>query len=162
MALIFVQTDAFLGSRRLNPFNLQHFGLTSLEFSTNSEVIHTVRTNFSETGSGDFASAYHDLYKGNFGHTPKVSPNISMFEFKYGYFIVMLEIKQPMHLFHQSDVWARQPVGSLTVSGRFDKALKRSVEVIVMGTFYDNLFLTKARACYLASQKFRDSKAAIS
>mgnify|MGYP001575687891 CR=1 FL=1 len=155
---LFVDTDAALGSRRKNPFDLKHFNLTTLEFSTNSEVIYTLRTNFSQ--AADYACAYHDLFKGNFGHTPTVSPNISMFEYANGYFMVVLQISQPLKLFSQNEVWSRQPVGSLTITGRFEHALKNSVEFIYMGSFFDNLFITKRRATYLASQRFRDSKAA--
>lgn len=155
-----VDTDAFLGSRHKNAFNLHHFNLTSLEFSTNSDVIYTLRTDFSE--SGDCAHAYHDMYKTNFGHKPTISPNISLYEYRNGFFLCVLEISQPLQIFSQSEVWAKQPVGSLTITGRFERALKHSVEFIYIGTFFENIMITKRRAVYLASQRFRESKATVS
>ena len=153
-----VDSEAALGSRALNPFDLHHFNLSSLEVRSNQQLLYTVKMDWE---NDDFQAAYYDLFKNNFGNIAKQSPYITQSMFKNGFFMISVELSEPIRLYQHSPVWTKMTPGSVTISGTFSQPLHRSVDFIFMGMTYDSILITSKRAVFLASSRFRENKSAL-
>lgn len=153
-----VDSEAALGSTALNPFNLQHFNLSSLEVRSNQQLLYSVKMDWE---NGDFQAAYYDLFKNNFGNIAKQTPNITESMFQNGFFLLSVELSEPIRLYDHAPVWTKMNSGSVSISGTFSKPLTRSVDFIFMAMTYDAILITGQRAVYQASARFRETRSAI-
>lgn len=154
-----VDSEAALGSRHLNPYIFDHFNLSSFEVRSNQKLLYSVKCDFE---NGDFQDAYHDLFKNSMNSSSRRKINLTMDMFQKGFFILLCELSEELNMYSQPDVWTKMTPGSVSISGTFAKPLERSIDIIYVGFLYDTILLTKERAAFLASTRFREAKSAIS
>ena len=105
----------------------------------------------------DYAEAYYELFKSNFGNIAKQSPWITLEMFKSGFFMMMIELSDSVRLFNQADVWSKVSPGSICISGTFATPLRSSVEFVYCGWLYDQVILLGMIAFFL-NLKIDESK----
>ena len=65
LVICMVKSKAFIGDYALNPFDMQHFDLTTLGVFVNDESLPGKPLQMSFSSSDGYATAYHSLFAGH-------------------------------------------------------------------------------------------------
>ncbi|XP_066916396.1 uncharacterized protein F54H12.2-like [Clytia hemisphaerica] len=135
-----VENNAFNGSYKKNPYNFQHFNVSSIGVYVNGESLpaNPMKLNFDQS---DFLDGYRSL----FDITGKLYRDegcaIKRSDYPNGYSFFAFDLSPSQCGSHQEV----QKTGSLRISFEFSKALEKSVTVILYSEFDNSISINKAR-----------------
>lgn len=131
----FVESTAFNGSIKTNPYNFQHFKHNYLALYVDSVQIPS-KPLTPDFENKMYTRSYHTLYSGSGVHFGDIGNNISLSEYPNGYCLAAFDLTPDLSC-HDSH-WNIIKSGCLRVEIRFAEALEKTITAIIFSEF-DNI-----------------------
>lgn len=128
-----VDAIGFNGDYKLNPFDFEHFDISTLGLYVDDESLPAkpLKMNFKEK---NYIAAYNTL----FGEAPEEGHDISRADYNSGYTLFRFRVTP-----EQADA-LHDAKGNVRLTGTFQEALKKNVTLIVVGKFQSILTIDNA------------------
>lgn len=141
-----VDTDAFNGSFKKNPFNFKNCGLNSVGVYLNGEQIPTPPLNlkFSSTSEGKIIQGYYSLLTGMGMLSGDRGLPISREEYGKGYTLFAWDMTPDLS--SDYDHFCDLNKGNVRIELKFESALTNTVNVILYGEYDNILEITEQRS----------------
>ena len=145
LVVAMVKSKAFNGDYKLNPYNLEHFEISSLGVYVNDESVpgKPLQMDFAATAEVKWMTAYYAMFAGMNRDGEDWGNDINFNEFASGYGLFVYDLlpeDQPSLM-----------KASVKVEGIFKNALTENVTVIVYGKFPTMLEITEARSVLMSN-----------
>lgn len=131
----FVESAAFNGSMKMNPYNFQHFNHNYLALYVDSVQIPS-KPLTPDFENDMFTRSYHTLYSGSGVHFGDIGNNISLSEYPNGYCLAAFDLTPDLSC-HDSH-WNIIKSGSLRFEIRFSTPLVKTITAVIFSEF-DNI-----------------------
>lgn len=143
--ITFVENLAYQGSPDSNPFNFQHFNLTSVTASVNGIEISPRNLQFDFTLKNPSSQhAYFNLFKQLNLHRFDRANQISRNLFNNGAFMLAYDLTPD----HDNDCSNIIHTGSLRFEGKFKESVGKAITILVYLQFDADLIVDKDRNVY--------------
>lgn len=131
----FVESSAFNGSMKGNPYNFQHFNHNYLALYVDSVQIPSkpLTPDFEKK---TFTRSYHTLFSGSGVHFGDIGNDISLREYPNGYCLAAFDLTPDLSC-HDTH-WNIIKSGSLRIEMRFSKPLEKTITAVIFSEF-DNI-----------------------
>lgn len=139
IVLTMCSSETFHGSKNLNPYNFEHFGVSYIEVMIDgvSRPRSALTPDFKNS---EFTEAFSTLFDVNDGKIGLIQKK----DYAEGYCIYMFEL-EPHCL---SDVMGRPKTGNVHINLKFNSALKEGAVLIIYSKFTDIIRIDSARNIY--------------
>lgn len=133
---------AYGGSNKKNPFNFQHFDLTDISFEINNKMVNKpMRLDFPNKHFNDgFVSIFKTCMKKN-----GIPPNIGIDDYYRGYAFFCFDLENTK----EEGILSPMEKGNSRLSLKFKNNLTDSISVLAMGSFDSVLYIDQARNAVL-------------
>ena len=129
VVLCMVETEAYQGARNKNPYNFQHFGLTEVCMYKDGVPFPRPRIRM-DVAAHECADAYHHFMASLDGAYSKWGPNITLEEYKNGYFFISYNMS-PDQLGSVHPGSLHNANSNIRLEMKFKAALPQNVTLIV-------------------------------
>lgn len=139
-----VDNTAFNGTYAKNPFNFQHYQVTSVAVHVDGEQIPAkpLKPDFIDAGGQNYIRAYHTLFSGTNKTNEDQGNQISRSDYPQGYTLYAFDLTPDLTCGSHFNLLKH---GDLRLQMTFATALPRTINVIVYAEFENVIEIDKAR-----------------
>jgi hypothetical protein len=136
-----VDNRAYNGNYGLNPFNFQHFSLSSLSVFLDGQQ-HGVKQLDLNYANGKYVNAYMNLFSGTGKENQDEGNDISRNEFDKGYALYVYDLTPDMS---ENDSYNLIKSGNVRIEMKFDVALANTVTIVAFAEFENIIEIDRNR-----------------
>jgi hypothetical protein len=140
LVLGLVTNSAFMGNRKENPFNFEHFNMTKLSLKCNGVLSPYKEPLEFDFEKNNYMSGFRTLFDGI--DNSERGNNISRYDYANGFTLFAFDFTPDMC---SSDHFNLEKTGSITVAIEFSKAVNKSLTLIVFSEYDDIIYIDKNR-----------------
>jgi hypothetical protein len=136
-----VDNRAYNGNYGLNPYNFQHFSLSSLSVFLDGQQ-HGVKQLDLNYANGNYVNAYMNLFSGTGKENQDEGNDISRSEFDKGYALYVYDLTPDMS---ENDSYNLIKSGNVRIEMKFDVALTNTVTIVAFAEFENIIEIDRNR-----------------
>ena len=144
IVLAFVDSAAYNGNMKLNPFNLEHLNLNFLAVYLDGRQIpqKPLTPKFDSNGGSNYIQAYETLFSGTQKSQMDMGNDIAREDFPRGYAMYIFDLTPDLN---DGSSFNLVRNGNLRIEARFATPLDKTVNLLVYGQFSNVIEIDQAR-----------------